>query len=29
MMSLLGKYKEPTSEEIPPPIKEILKVERK
>jgi 16S rRNA G966 N2-methylase RsmD len=29
MMSLLGKDKEPTSEEIPPPIKEILKVERK
>jgi len=29
MMSLLGKDKEPTSEEIPPPIMEILKVERK
>jgi hypothetical protein len=29
MMSLLGKNKEPTSEEITPPIKEILKVEIK
>jgi len=28
MMSLLGKGKEPTSEEIPPPVKERLKIER-
>ena len=29
VMSLLGKDKEPTSEEIPPPIRDMLKVERK